>query len=348
MARLKPLQPEFAGLIEQWYQPPVGLILNENAAVQWGEGEEIDANEVPALAYGFEPASVSRLQELAARGIQVHCIYPNLPAGALGAERNASGRLDTHTWSSLLLDDENDWQACAQTALGLSLGLADELQAPWVVLAPSSKHWRTYRHVDRAEMRATLAPAVHSVRPAYAFLFADAVSYSSLSASDTQRYWTRLLPRTAAAVLQRHAEDIILKKTWGDAVHAVFTSASAAALAALQIQEAAAGLSEELSGGRRLSFRIAVHFGAADQGMDPVERLPSVFGPQLSLAARIEPVAPPGSVFVTEAFAARLSLDDAHAVRCTYVGTTRLAKSYANLRLLRLAYVPASHNDQRS
>jgi adenylate cyclase len=129
----------------------------------------------------------------------------------------------------------------------------------------------------------------------------------------------------------------VLRKTWGDAVHAVFRTASAAASAALEMQAATAQLAEELEPGRRLSFRIAVHYGAADQGFDPVEEAASIFGPQLSLAARIVPVAPPGGVFVTEPFAAQLTLEGAGNAHCSYVGTTSLAKSYGRVRLLTLA-----------
>jgi len=71
---------------------------------------------------------------------------------------------------------------------------------------------------------------------------------------------------------------------------------------------ATARLAEELEFGRRLEFRIAVHFGTADRNFDPIEEAPTFYGPQLSLAARIVPVAPPGGVFVTEPCAAQLSL----------------------------------------
>jgi class 3 adenylate cyclase len=174
-------------------------------------------------------------------------------------------------------------------------------------------------------------------RSKYAFLFADAVSYSSLNAVETRHYWTSLLPQTAAAVLERHSRDIEVRKTWGDAVHAVFRSARKAAAAALEIQDATAQLKEEFGDGRRLMFRMALHYGPADHGIDPVEGTPSGFGPQLSFAARIEPVAPPGGIFVTEPFAARLSLEGAQPVHCSYVGTTSLPKSYGRVRLLRLA-----------
>ena len=345
MLRLGTLRPECAALVKQWYRPPVGLVLEHAAAGGLGEAAPVEAGDLPALAFCFGRRPEFNWRELATLGVQLHAIYPDVPpdqsmppASDIQPERDASGSADTHTWSSLLLDDADDPQACAQTALGLSLGQADELRAPWVVLARAPDGWAIYRQANRATVRDTLrsADSGPATRATYAFLFADVVSYSALNTAETRRYWTQLLPVTAAAVLQRHAPGVVLRKTWGDSVHAVFKTAGEAASAALQIQEATANLSEELGRGRRLVFRMALHFGPADAGIDPVEHTPSVFGPQLSLAARIEPVAPPGGVFVTEAFAARLSLEGAHIGHCSYVGTTQLPKSYGRVRLLRL------------
>ena len=336
MRRLTTLRPGCESQIEQWYRPPVGLVLNGSVSPSWGEAESHDTADLPALAYCFGLNPGANWQELAGLGVQLHAIYPGARADA--AERDASGHADSHTWSSLLLDPTDDQRACALTALGLSLSQADELRAAWVVLAKSDR-WRVYRHADRAAVRETLGAGEpeSSRQTNYAFLFADVVSYSSLNAEETRRYWARLLPCTAAAVLKRHAADVVLRKTWGDSVHAVFSSAAVAATAALEIQQAAANLTEDLGRGRRLVFRMALHFGPADEGIDPVEGTPCVFGPQLSFAARIEPVAPPGGVFVTEAFAARLSLEGVRNMHCAYVGTTSLAKSYGRVRLLRLA-----------
>jgi hypothetical protein len=50
-------------------------------------------------------------------------------------------------------------------------------------------------------------------------------------------------------------------------------------------------------------------------------------------AARIEPVTPPGEVFVTEAMAAALALSGEASVRPEYVGSTQLAKNYGSLRM---------------
>jgi class 3 adenylate cyclase len=349
MRRLSGVRAECADLIESWYLPPVGLVLTpEYLPAVPRSGTGMEGSDMPALAYCIGRDRQSDWRELAAQGVQLHVIHPDVPAEesqsptAMPASRyDASGHGDTHTWSSLLLDENDDQdRVCAETALGLSLGHADALRAPWVVLARSSGRWFSLGDADRSSTRAAIAS--RGSRPEdgsrYGFLFADAVSYSSLNAADTRRYWTHLLPNTAAAVLRRHSEAIVLRKTWGDAVHAVFRTATSAASAALEMQAATAQLVEELEPGRRLTFRIAVHYGRADHGLDPVEETPSIFGPQLSFAARIVPVAPPGGIFVTEPFAAQLSLEGAGNMHCSYVGTTSLAKSYGRVRLLTLAY----------
>ncbi len=347
MRRLCSVRPECADLIEGWYRPPVGLLLcADQRSAPFETAEDLDDSDRPALVYCVGDGADGGWRDLTARGIQLHVIHatarddPSGSARTTAQTRDASGDEGSYTWSSLLLDEGDDHEiTCAESALGLSLSHADALSAPWMVLAPSGGGWQVDRHPDRRRIRAAIDTRSQGCerRTRYGFLFADAVSYSSLNAADTRRYWTELLPRTAAEVLRRHSASIVLRKTWGDAVHAVFRTAGDAAAAALEIQAATAKLSEELEPGRRLSFRIAVHYGAADRGVDPVEGTPSIFGPQLSFAARIVPVAPPGGVFVTEPCAARLSLEGAVDARCSYVGTTSLPKSYGRVRLLTLA-----------
>jgi class 3 adenylate cyclase len=225
-------------------------------------------------------------------------------------------------------------------ALGLSLGLAAALHAPWLVLREAGGGWRQYVPGDTARFCREFSDRLPGDRrsPRYALFFADAVGYSTLNAPETRRYWSKLLPETGAAVLRRQGDAVIFRKTWGDAVHGVFTSAAAAARAALEMTASTRNLDEEFAAGRRLQFRMALHYGAADVGRDPIEDAQSYFGPQLSLAARIVPVVPPGGVFVTEAFAAQLSLEHARDLACTYVGATQLAKGYGRVRLLALAW----------
>jgi len=350
LRRLTRSRADCADIVARWFRPSVAYILAEGQPPPTTAAESLERNpDIPALAYatGFERET--GWAALADTGIQMHVIVANSPSDAAGivpgqltVNRSASGQRGSFTWSSLLLDegDDNDNErTCADTAFGLSVGHADALHAPWVVIGRSDRGWSQYRSPDRGLSGSGTVPIRRTAtgRANYGFLFADAVGYSSLNAADTRRYWTRLLPDAAAAVLKRHAGSLLFRKTWGDAVHGVFESATSAARAALEMTEATARLADELAFGRRLMFRVAVHFGAADNGVDPVEEAPSFFGPQLSFAARIVPVAPPGSVLATEAFAAQLSLEGADDLGCTYVGTTSLAKDFGRVRLLALS-----------
>lgn len=59
-------------------------------------------------------------------------------------------------------------------------------------------------------------------------------------------------------------------------------------------------------------------------------------GSHVSRTARIEPVTPPGTVYVTEPFAASLILGASREFTCDYVGHMPAAKDYGRLRMYRL------------
>jgi len=349
MRRLLALRGDFADIVRGWHVPAVGFVLPGAEPAATGPWVELpEGTDMPVLIYEAGGGRIEIQRPLAEAGSELHVIMPQAPIAnelpqlkGLGLNRQTSGHRGGYTWSSLLLDDaaDNDhW--CAEVALGLSLSVAAALHAPWVVLQETNGLWRQYQPRSRSgfcrEFAGRGANAERSAR--YALFFADAVGYSTLTAPETRRYWSKLLPETGAAVLRRHADAVIFRKTWGDAVHGVFTSATAAARAALEMTAATTCLDVDLADGRRLEFRMALHYGAADAGMDPIEDARSFFGPQLSLAARIVPVVPPGGIFVTEPFAAQLSLEGASDLACTYVGATQLAKGYGRVRLLALAW----------
>jgi len=60
------------------------------------------------------------------------------------------------------------------------------------------------------------------------------------------------------------------------------------------------------------------------------------FGAHVSRAARIEPVTPEGFVYVTETLAAVLALHNADQFACHYVGITKAAKDYGEMRMFLL------------
>jgi class 3 adenylate cyclase len=84
-----------------------------------------------------------------------------------------------------------------------------------------------------------------------------------------------------------------------------------------------------------LALRLGGHVGPVFELLDPVLGVPSFGGSQVSRTARIEPVTPAGTVYVTEPFAAALELADA-PFACDYVGHMPAAKDFGRLRMYRL------------
>ncbi len=73
--------------------------------------------------------------------------------------------------------------------------------------------------------------------------------------------------------------------------------------------------------------------------LDPVVDRLDFTGSHVSRTARIEPITPPGEVYVSEPFAADLVLADRRDLTCDYVGHMPMAKGYGRLRMYRLRRV---------
>jgi adenylate cyclase len=84
--------------------------------------------------------------------------------------------------------------------------------------------------------------------------------------------------------------------TAGDSVLAVFNSMLGALTAALEIQQRMDLAIVDHSGSRRMRFRIGVHLGDVLEKPDG-----SVYGLNVNLAARVQELAEPGGVAVSEA-----------------------------------------------
>jgi class 3 adenylate cyclase len=66
----------------------------------------------------------------------------------------------------------------------------------------------------------------------------------------------------------------------------------------------------------------------------------------VSQAARIEPVTPPGQVYVSEAFAAAAAARGVQVFTCDYVGRLPLAKGYGDYPLYHLRWA-SEHKGRR-
>ena len=124
------------------------------------------------------------------------------------------------------------------------------------------------------------------------FLFSDirgftafAEQYGNAAAAERVAHFLELA-RTAIA--QHEGAEI---KTEGDAIHAVFPSASMAVMCGLEIVESAAGLEQQAD--RPLDLGVGVHAGEA------VETDEGYIGTAVNIAARLCAAALPGEVLVS-------------------------------------------------
>jgi len=243
------------------------------------------------------------------------------------------------------LDGEDSWceRYVESMAFGLSLLTARRLATDWNVMAISLSG-RALRIIEQAPENdpslTVTGEFTHGVMPArrryVGLIFADFVGFSGLSDDLLPSYWNDVMGAVAQTV-KKHGDQILFRHTWGDALHVVTRNALAAAVIATDIRAALEELRPKLSGDlSRLELRLSIHYAPAFIGRDPVEDADTFFGSQLSFAARIEPVTPPGAIFVTESFAARLMLEGPEPFALEYAGEVELAKNFGQYRLFSL------------
>ena len=134
------------------------------------------------------------------------------------------------------------------------------------------------------------------VRKLAAILVADIVGYSRLTRADEEgvlarlrALWSDLLDPAIAARRGR-----VVKRT-GDGAVAAFPSVVDAARAALEIQRAMAGRNDGVAEDRRILMRIGLHLGDVVEEADG-----DLMGDGVNVAARLEGVAAPGGICLSE------------------------------------------------
>jgi class 3 adenylate cyclase/DNA-binding winged helix-turn-helix (wHTH) protein len=129
-----------------------------------------------------------------------------------------------------------------------------------------------------------------------AILAADVAGYSRLMASDEHGTLDDL--DAARQVFRRRIEQHFgrIVDTAGDSVLAVFETASGAVDAALAIQRQLAAERFDGREDRRMQFRIGIHLGDVITKPDG-----SVYGNGVNVTARLQALAPPGGISVSEA-----------------------------------------------
>jgi hypothetical protein len=267
----------------------------------------------------------------------------------------------TYATEGRFLEDDVLFRYCAELAMGLALLRARFLDADvfqlalWdgepatggVGTAADVATWRRTGHdvvtvapLDlndrRPHPQTTQAIGPEPARVIRALLIGDMRGFSKMP-DEQLLIFSDVVMGSLAHVLEHHGAEVEYRNTWGDALIGVLSNAPAAARCALDLQDAidaidvmAAGLPTDLS------LRLSGHIGPVFPITDPVLGTPSFLGSHISRTARIEPVTPPGEVYVTEAFAASLELAGCKDLGCNYVGHMPAAKDYGRLRMYHL------------
>ncbi|HEX4026852.1 MAG TPA: adenylate/guanylate cyclase domain-containing protein [Rhizomicrobium sp.] len=164
-------------------------------------------------------------------------------------------------------------------------------------------------------------------------LFADVKGFSKLPERDMEAFVQHFMGGLAAAI-QDFAHDIDYRATAGDGVFLVFRTPLLAAQCGLAMQARVGAFDRDRQGiEAALQLRIAIHYGPVHPVHDPILDRPSFAGREIIRAARMEPITPPGEIFVTEQLASALFLAGETGFRCDYVGILPSAKGFGSFRM---------------
>ena len=267
----------------------------------------------------------------------------------------------TYSTEGRFLGDDALFRYSAELAMGLALLRARFLDADVCQLAlwdgaPASggvgtavdvATWRRSGHdvltvtpldLDnrRDHLRPTEAVGPEAGRVIRALLIGDMRGFSKMPDEQLLAF-SDIVMGSFAHVLDHHGADVEYRNTWGDALIGVLSTAAAAARCSLDLQDAMDGIDLKAAGlPTHLSLRLSGHIGPVFPIIDPVLGAPSFLGSHINRTARIEPVTPPGEVYVTEAFAASLEVAGCKDLGCNYVGHMPTAKDYGRLRMYHL------------
>jgi adenylate cyclase len=166
-------------------------------------------------------------------------------------------------------------------------------------------------------------------------LFADFAGFSRLDEDRLSQFLEVVMGRIAR-VLDRHADDVLTRNSWGDAIYVVITSPARAAKIAMEIQselhpEMLQNIGLPAEGG----MRISLHHGPIFEHFDAVQGARTFYGTEVTVAARIEPRVPVGAIYTTQSFAAMIE-SGRNNCHFEYVGKMDLAKNYGVRILYRL------------
>jgi adenylate cyclase len=167
-------------------------------------------------------------------------------------------------------------------------------------------------HPQRRATRRVLTEHEPAMDRRLAAIFAaDVAGYSRLVGADEEGTLARLTSHRRELIEPKIAEHQgRLVKTTGDGVLAEFASPVKAVRCAIDVQHGMAARNADIPEGKRIEFRIGINLG------DVVVEDGDIFGDGVNVAARLENIAEPGTVFISRTVrdfvtdAAELALED--------------------------------------
>ncbi|MBX7200436.1 MAG: TRAFs-binding domain-containing protein [Rhodospirillaceae bacterium] len=332
----------------------------------------------PGAAFGALAAGADIMvaEAALARGAELHVVLPMdektflarsvTPSGAEWMTRYQACKQRAATFRVASRENDFDDDAVfvfgSELAMGLAIRHGDALRsraaqlAVWDGVASGGvagtgadvRRWAaTKRRQEivalppRSPAARVTAAAAAAPRKLKAEMFADVRGFSRLAESEIRPFVTGIKAPLARA-LKDSGVRLDLVATWGDGLHMVCASVAEAATAALALQAGFAGIDLAASGlPPHLALRIGGHFGPVAEETDPFMERRSFYGTHVTIAARIEPVAVPGSVYISEPFAALLALEAPGRFATDYVGQTELPKGFGTMRLFSLRHADA-------
>jgi len=196
---------------------------------------------------------------------------------------------------------------------------------------------KSARPIQRSKPEPTGEPKRKAGRRVQYMLFSDVKNFSQLKEEHSPEFFDRFI-RLVVDVLETGPGQPAFTNTWGDALYVVFDRPADCAEFGLKLLERMDRIDwTKHNLPADTAMRVGMHAGPVYRRMNQIIGREDVFGSHVNLAARIEPVTTPGSVFVSEHFAAELTLEAGEKYLCEYVGVQELAKRFGKAPLYRLA-----------
>ena len=136
-----------------------------------------------------------------------------------------------------------------------------------------------------------------------------------------------MLERLYSYALSKAGSRPLYTNTWGDGLHLVFNSSEDAAAFCLALVEVGPLIPWKTLGlSADTNFRVGIHSGHVHMHKDKIGGKRLFVGANITHAARIEPVALPGQVLASKAFADSLNASNHDGFECVFVGERYLPK----------------------